>query len=94
MMDGHIPPGFEMLVNNFSVGIIGMILCLLAMLGVTPLVNGLTAMMSSGVGFLVEHSLLPLTSVFIEPAKVLFLAETDSSVCMENKFHVCRPKNG
>ncbi len=72
-MDGHIPPGFEMLVNNFSVGIIGMILCLLAMLGVTPLVNGLTAMMSSGVGFLVEHSLLPLTSVFIEPAKVLFL---------------------
>ncbi len=73
MMDGHIPPGFEMLVNNFSVGIIGMILCLLAMLGVTPLVNGLTAMMSSGVGFLVEHSLLPLTSVFIEPAKVLFL---------------------
>ncbi len=30
-------------------------------------------MMSSGVGFLVDHSLLPLVSILIEPAKVLFL---------------------
>lgn len=72
-MEGHIPPGFEMLINNFSVGIIGMILAILAMLGITPLVNGLTGMMSAGVGALVEHNLLPLTSIFIEPAKVLFL---------------------
>ena len=72
-MEGHIPPGFEMLINNFSVGIIGMILAILAMIGITPLVNGLTGMMSAGVGALVEHNLLPLTSIFIEPAKVLFL---------------------
>lgn len=72
-MEGHIPPGFEMLINNFSVGIIGIILAILAMLGITPLVNGLTGMMSAGVGALVEHNLLPLTSIFIEPAKVLFL---------------------
>lgn len=72
-MEGHIPAGFEMLINNFSIGIIGMILSLLAYVGITPLVNGLTNLLGSGLGFLVDHSLLPLTSIFIEPAKVLFL---------------------
>lgn len=72
-IEGHTPAGFEMLVNNFSLGIIGAILALLAMKGITPLVNGLNEVMRAGVGFFVDHSLLPLTSVFIEPAKVLFL---------------------
>lgn len=73
LVENHIPAGFEMLVNNFSVGIIGAILALVAMVGVTPLVTTLNNVMSAGVGFLVEHGLLPLTSVLIEPAKVLFL---------------------
>ncbi len=73
MMEGHIPAGFEMLVNNFSIGILGAILAILAMLGITPLVTGLTNLMSAGVQALVDHSLLPLTSILIEPAKVLFL---------------------
>ncbi len=72
-MENHIPAGFEMLVNNFSLGIIGAIFALLAMLGITPLVTALNGVMSAGVGFFVEHGLLPLTSLFIEPAKVLFL---------------------
>ncbi len=72
-MEGHIPAGFEMLVNNFSVGIIGFLLALLAMVGITPVVNGLSSLISAGVNVLVEHSLLPLTSILIEPAKVLFL---------------------
>ena len=72
-IEGHTPAGFEMLVNNFSLGIIGAILALLAMKGITPLVNGLNEAMRAGVGFFVDHRLLPLTSVFIEPAKVLFL---------------------
>lgn len=72
-MDGHIPAGFEMLINNFSIGIIGMVLSLLAYVGITPLVNGLTNLLGAGLEFLVDHSLLPLTSIFIEPAKVLFL---------------------
>ncbi|MCI9122672.1 MAG: PTS mannitol transporter subunit IICBA [Eubacterium sp.] len=71
--DGHIPAGFEMLVNNFSVGILGAVLCIFAFVGITPIVSGLTNLLSSGVEFLVAHSLLPLTSIFIEPAKVLFL---------------------
>lgn len=73
LMENHIKAGFEMLVNNFSLGIIGAILAVAAMYGVTPLVTTLNALMSAGVGFFVDHGLLPLTSVFIEPAKVLFL---------------------
>lgn len=72
-MENRVKAGFEMLVNNFSLGIIGAILAVAAMFGVTPLVNVLNQAMSAGVGFFVEHGLLPLTSVFIEPAKVLFL---------------------
>ena len=72
-IEGHVKAGFEMLVNNFSLGIIGGILALIAMIGVTPLVNVLSNGMSSGVNFFVEHGLLPLVSLFIEPAKVLFL---------------------
>lgn len=73
LMEGRVKAGFEMLVNNFSVGIIGMILALLAMIAITPLVGGLQTAMGVGVGFLVDWGLLPLTSLFIEPAKVLFL---------------------
>lgn len=72
-MENKVKAGFEMLVNNFSIGIIGAILCLLAMKGITPLVGVLNSAMEAGVGFFVDHGLLPLTSVFIEPAKVLFL---------------------
>lgn len=73
LLEGKIKAGFEMLINNFSLGIIGALLAILAMLGVTPLVDGLNTVMSSCVGFFVDHGLLPLASIFIEPAKVLFL---------------------
>lgn len=73
LLEGKVRAGFEMLINNFSLGIIGAILAVIAMLGVTPLVDGLNAVMSSCVGFFVDHGLLPLASIFIEPAKVLFL---------------------
>lgn len=72
-MDGHMPAGFEMLINNFSVGIIGMILAILGYLVIGPVMSGVLAILGGGVQFLVEHGLLPLVSVFIEPAKVLFL---------------------
>lgn len=72
-VEGKVKAGFEMLVNNFSLGIIGAILAAAAMLGVAPLVTALNSMMEAGVGFFVDHGLLPLASIFIEPAKVLFL---------------------
>lgn len=70
---GKIPSGFEMLVNNFSIGIIGAIITILAYFGFAPVVTGLTSGLAKGVDFFVDHNLLPLASVFIEPAKVLFL---------------------
>lgn len=73
LMENKVKAGFEMLVNNFSVGIIGAILALVAMKGITPLVGVLNGWLEAGVGFFVSHGLLPLTSIFIEPAKVLFL---------------------
>lgn len=73
LMENRIRAGFEMLVNNFSLGILGAVMALIAMKGITPLVNILNGWLEMGVGFFVEHGLLPLTSIFIEPAKVLFL---------------------
>jgi PTS system mannitol-specific IIC component len=72
-VDGKIKAGFEMLVNNFSLGIIGGALTLGALEGVGPLIQGLTNILSDGVEFLVNHNLLPLINIIIEPAKVLFL---------------------
>lgn len=70
---GKIKPGFEMLINNFSLGIIGAILAILGYFGIAPLVMVLNTILSAGVGFFVDYGLLPITSIFIEPAKVLFL---------------------
>ena len=72
-VDGKIKSGFEMLVNNFSAGIIGMLLALLAFLAIGPLVEGLSHILAAGVNLMVQHNLLPLTSIFVEPAKILFL---------------------
>ena len=73
MVEGKIKAGFEMLVNNFSLGIIGAILACGAMYLIAPAVTVLNSAMETGVGFFVDHGLLPLASIFIEPAKVLFL---------------------
>lgn len=73
LMEGRMPAGFEMLINNFSAGIIGMLLAMLGYIAIGPLMSGILAVLSAGVSILVEHSLLPLVSIFIEPAKVLFL---------------------
>lgn len=72
-VDGKIKSGFEMLVNNFSAGIIGMLLAILSFLVIGPFVKGMSEILESGVNFLVSANLLPLTSVFVEPAKILFL---------------------
>ncbi|HDR1463350.1 TPA: PTS mannitol transporter subunit IICBA [Pasteurella multocida] len=71
--DGKIKSGFEMLVNNFSSGIIGMILAILFFWLIGPAVKALSTMLAAGVDILVKAHLLPLTSIFVEPAKILFL---------------------
>ena len=70
---GKIKSGFEMLVNNFSAGIIGGILTILASIAIGPVVLGLNKALAAGVQVIVDAGLLPLASILIEPAKVLFL---------------------
>ncbi|TFD71850.1 PTS mannitol transporter subunit IICB [Cryobacterium sp. Hb1] len=71
--EGKIKAGFEMLVNNFTAGILGAILALGAFVGIAPLVTGLSKLLETGVDFLIANGLLPLASILIEPGKVLFL---------------------
>ncbi len=70
---GKVKSGFEMLVNNFSAGIIGMICAIIAYLVIGPAVKTLSTALAAGVNVLVDTGVLPLTSVFVEPAKILFL---------------------
>lgn len=72
-VEGKIKSGFEMLVNNFSAGIIGMLLAILAFMAIGPLVEVLSKALAAGVHIMVQNNLLPLTSIFVEPAKILFL---------------------
>ncbi|MEN2907436.1 PTS system mannitol-specific EIICBA component [Mannheimia haemolytica] len=72
-IDGKVKSGFEMLVNNFSVGIIGMILAMLSFAFIGGIVTQISAALGAGVGALVEAGLLPVTSIIVEPAKILFL---------------------
>lgn len=69
----RIPAGFEMLVNNFSAGLLGFGLAVLGYLGVGPVVTTLTEFMGSGVQTIMDANVLPLANIFIDPAKILFL---------------------
>ena len=71
--DGKIKPGFEMLVNNFSAGISAAIMAIGAMFILGPILRAVMDGLGNVVEFLVNHSLLPFTAIFIEPAKVMFL---------------------
>jgi len=70
---GKIKPGFEMLVDNFSAGILGAIMAIAGMFVLAPPLLWVIDRLGEAVNWLVGHDVLPLTSIFIEPAKVLFL---------------------
>ncbi len=72
-LEEHIPIGFEMLVNNFSAGILAVILALIGNVVISPVVQALSNVAGSIVDALVAARLLPLAAIIIEPAKVLFL---------------------
>ncbi|MGJ9384470.1 PTS mannitol transporter subunit IICB [Salipaludibacillus sp. CF4.18] len=73
LVEGKIKPGFEMLINNFTSGIFGGALAIFGLLGVGPIVSAFSQAMGAGVEVIVDAGLLPLASILIEPAKVLFL---------------------
>jgi len=70
---GKIKPGFEMLVDNFSAGILGAIMAIAGMFVLAPPLLWVIDRLGEAVNWLVDNNVLPFTSVFIEPAKVLFL---------------------
>ena len=73
LTQGRIKAGFEMLVSNFSIGILGMLLAILGYWVIGGAVTGLTLLVSNGVEVVIRHGLLPLVSLLVEPSKVLFL---------------------
>ncbi|BBK10358.1 MULTISPECIES: PTS mannitol transporter subunit IICB [Enterobacteriaceae] len=70
---GRVKPGFEMLVDNFSIGIIGGILMIIGYAAVEPIFSLILGFLSAGVNWALNHSLIPLASIFVAPAQVLFL---------------------
>ncbi|GAA1996416.1 hypothetical protein GCM10009799_23910 [Nocardiopsis rhodophaea] len=73
LVQHRVQVGFEMLVNNFSAGIIGGVMAVVGMLTIGPLVETLATTLGAGVQFLVDLHMLPIVSLLVEPAKVLFL---------------------
>jgi PTS system mannitol-specific IIC component len=73
VLDPITPPGFEMLIGNFSLGIAGLLMAILGFLGIGPTVNALSDVLGAGVKTLIDTGLLPLASILVEPAKILFL---------------------
>ncbi|WP_261164927.1 PTS mannitol transporter subunit IICBA [Microbacterium sp. Marseille-Q6965] len=73
LWEGKIKTGFEMLVNNFSAGFVAFFTALAAFFWLAPVMRWLTDLLGAVVGWLVETGLIPLASIIVEPAKVLFL---------------------
>jgi PTS system mannitol-specific IIC component len=73
VLESRTPVGFEMLVNNFSAGILGVILALIGYLLISPVVTALSNVAGAVVDGLLAARLLPLAAIIIEPAKILFL---------------------
>jgi len=73
VVDPKVRPGFEMLISNFTLGISGLFFAMIGFLGIGPIVSAISTFFGNVFKLLYDNSLLPLASVVIEPAKVLFL---------------------
>lgn len=73
LVDGRLASGFEMLVDNFSAGIIGGAFAVIGIYVLGPIIIWVNTILGDVVGWLVDSKLLPLASIIVEPAKVLFL---------------------
>ncbi|MGW6132459.1 PTS mannitol transporter subunit IICB [Cellulomonas sp. NPDC055163] len=73
LWEGKIRAGFEMLVNMFAAGIAGAAMAVIAFFGFAPLITRVSEWLGDGVGWLADNGLLPVMSIIVEPAKVLFL---------------------
>jgi PTS system mannitol-specific IIC component len=72
-LEDRTPAGFEMLFNNFSQGIAGVILTMLGYWSIGPVVSNITDTFGSWVEGITNAGLLPLADFPIEVAKILFM---------------------
>ena len=72
-IEGKVKPGMEMMVDNFSLGLIGLALCMLGYAAVAPIMTVIQTFLGSGVNVLIDKGLLPLVSIFVQPGQTLFL---------------------
>jgi PTS system mannitol-specific IIC component len=68
-----IRPGFEMVVNNFTLGFLGLGLIVASYKAIGPFITGINDVLLKAINALVDTGALPLLSLLNEPAKVLFL---------------------
>ena len=73
LVEGKVGAGFEMLVDNFSLGIIAMLLAIAGYLVIGNVVSWITEALSNGVNWMLSHKMNPLLALLVDPAKVLFL---------------------
>lgn len=72
-VEGKMKPGFEMFINNFSLGVLGFALAIAGYFVIGPVVNAIIAALTAGINFLIQKKLIPFLAVFMCPAQVLFL---------------------
>lgn len=73
LFDGKVKPGLEMLVSNFSMGLVGAVLMVIGFFAFAPIIEGLIAILSIAINALIGKGLLPLLAIFLQPGKILFL---------------------
>lgn len=73
LIEGRVKPGLEMLVDNFSIGILGFLFAIAGYMLVNPVFSVILGALSVAMQFLVDQGLLPLTAIFVQPAQILFL---------------------
>jgi PTS system mannitol-specific IIC component len=72
-VEDKVPVGFEMLINNFSAGILATVVAIFGYYAMSPILTAVSNFFGGIVDWLVTAKLLPLAAIVIEPAKVLFL---------------------
>jgi len=72
-IENKIKNGFEMLVNNFSVAICGILLAIISFFIIGPVIQWICYILGKFIKIIISYNLLPLTAIIIEPAKIFFL---------------------
>ncbi|QCI23526.1 PTS mannitol transporter subunit IICBA [Buchnera aphidicola] len=73
IIKNNIASSFEMLINNFSSGIIGILLSIVSFFVIGPIIEQFSNILEYSVNIIIKNNFLPLISIFIEPAKIFFL---------------------